>query len=159
MCITGGSQTSLSISLLSWVREGWQVDICDDAARRWLHKLGLSRVNHSKGVYFDGHEPTDVVECRQQYLQKLAEYDNEAPNVSRPITRVYHDESTFYANANQTYHWSDGQFHILKQKSLSQAVMISDFINGVLGFLRDGEGLAMASLEHQTEGTGPTKCC
>ena len=135
-----------------WVREGWQVDICDDTARRWLHKLGFSRVNHSKGVYFDGHERADVVEYRSKYLDKLAEYNHEAPNVGRPIIRVYHDESTFYANADQSYHWSDGQFQVLKQKSLGQAVMISDFIDEVSGFLREGKDMARVALEHQTEG-------
>ena len=42
-------------------------------------------------------------------MLKLAGYDNEAPNVSQPIIRVCHDESTFYVNADQLYHWLDRQ--------------------------------------------------
>ena len=93
MRIARGNQPTLVHEFAGWVREEWQVDICDDTACRWLHELGFSRVNHSKGVYFDGQECADVVEYD----------DSKAPNFSRPIIRVYHDESTFDANAGTEY--------------------------------------------------------
>lgn len=49
----------------------------------------------------------------------------------KPIIRIFHDESTFYANADQSFHWTDGSSQALKQKSLGQAVMVSDFVEGI----------------------------
>ena len=46
----------------------------------------------------------------------------------RPLIIVHDDESTFYANADQTNYWSDGTVMVLKQKSLGQSIMVSDFI-------------------------------
>ncbi len=45
-----------------------------------------------------------------------------------PIIRIFHDESTFYSNADQSFHWADDKLQALKQKSLGQAIMVSDFI-------------------------------
>ena len=42
--------------------------------------------------------------------------------------RVYHDESTFYANADQRRFWYDGQSQVLRQKALGSSIMVSDFI-------------------------------
>ena len=62
------------------------------------------------------------------------------------------DELTFYANADQSFYWSDGSTQVLKQKSLGQAIMVSDFLEEVNGFLDfDGER-ARLMLETQTEG-------
>ncbi len=58
-----------------------------------------------------------------------------------PIIRIFHDESTFYSNADQSFHWADDKLQALKQKSLGQAIMVSDFI--------EEHG---AYLEHQSEG-------
>ena len=93
-----------------------------------------------------------MVKYRNEYLEKLAGYDREAPNISRPLIKVYYDELTFYANADQAYYCSGGQFQVLQQKSLGQAVMVSDFIAEVSSFLKDGEDTARESIEHQTEG-------
>ena len=68
------------------------------------------------------------------------------------MIRIYHDESTYYANADQSFHWTDGTKQVLKQKSLGQAIMVSDFVEEVGGMLEcDGEK-ATFLLEHQTEG-------
>ena len=48
----------------------------------------------------------------------------------RPLLQVHHDESAFYANVN---HWADDKVRILKQKSLGQANMVSDFIEEATG--------------------------
>ena len=70
----------------------------------------------------------------------------------RPVIRVFHDESTFYANADQSFHWTDGSKQALKQKSLEQSVMVSDFIDEVSGFLQHEGEKARLLLEHQTDG-------
>ena len=125
---------------VSWVKEHKGVDICVATASLWLHDVGFSYKQFSKGVYFDGHERDDVVRQRKLYLEKLASYSHRmwtshspAPNPSStPVIRIFHDESTFYANADQTFHWTDGSRQALKQKSLGQAVMVSDFLGGFL---------------------------
>ena len=44
------------------------------------------------------------------------------------------------ANADQSFHWTDGTKQVLKQKSLGQAIMLSDFVEEVGGMLEcDGE--------------------
>lgn len=69
-----------------------------------------------------------------------------------PVIKIFHDESTFHSNADQTFHWSDGTAQALKQKSLGQAVMVSDFVEEVDGFLEYGGDKARLYLEHQSEG-------
>lgn len=146
--------------LVTWMKETYKVDISISTASLWLHDLGFVHKQYSKGVYFDGHEREDVVDDRKAYLTQLQSYDKRrwtshspAPNPQcRPVIRVYHDESTFYANADQTFQWTDGSKQVLKQKSLGQSVMVSDFIDEVGGFLQHEGVKARLMLEHQSDG-------
>ena len=65
---------------------------------------------------------------------------------------VYHDESTFYSNADQSDYWSDGRMIILKQKSLGQAIMVSDFIEEASGDYLQHDDKQAHLLETQTNG-------
>ena len=95
--------------------------------------------HHQKVVYFDSHNRSDVVEYRTSFLTKLHELDKKSltcdgntPNLQeeeRPIIRVGHDETTFYANCDQTYFWGDDESNVLRQKSLGQSIMVSDFVD------------------------------
>ncbi len=145
-----------------WIESTYSVTVCDETARVWLHLLGFSQQNHQKGVFFDGHDREDVVKYRTEFLNKLEEYDEltKTPNGPTPLTqpgtkpliRIVHDESTFYANADQTHFWADGQIQVLRQKSLGQAIMVSDFIVEGGGYLRDEGGEARLLLETHSEG-------
>ena len=94
-------------------------------------------------MYFDGHERKDVIENREKYLNILTELDNiniskSNPNPllvngQKPLMRVAHDESTFYAVTNHTFGLMNNT-SVIKQKSLGQSIMISDFIEEVDGF-------------------------
>ena len=44
-------------------------------ARRWLYRLGYRRQRHKKGVYWDGHEREDVVQYREEFLQKIKGFE------------------------------------------------------------------------------------
>ena len=58
--------------------------------------------------------------------------DNEDPKVGddeQQVIRVVHDESTYYANCDQSYFGGDEETNVLKQKSLGSSVMISDFVD------------------------------
>ena len=79
-------------------------------------------------MYFDGHERDDMVEYRQQFVYKLHDldrrciYPGHTPQLNpgeKPLIQIHHDESTFYANADQGRYWDDGTLSVLnKQKSL-----------------------------------------
>ena len=109
----------------AWVNKSYEVEISVDTAQRWLHHLGFHQCNHQNSVYFDGHERDDVVTYRQEFLDQLAFLDKTTITSTCPIPvvaegerrylRIAHDESTFYANADQTRFWKDGQSQVLRQ--------------------------------------------
>ena len=131
-------------------------------ARTWLHHLGFHPCDHQKGVYFDGHEREDVVTYRQKFLDQLGSLDETTITPMHPMPavadgerrylRIAHDESTFYANADQTRFWNDGQSQVLRQKSLGSSIMVSDFIIEGHGYLKDDKEAAHLYLETQKEG-------
>ena len=63
----------------------------------WLHEMGFTHKQFSKGVYFDGHKREDVVEDRKQYIDTLKSYRSRmwtshspARNSScRPVIMIY----------------------------------------------------------------------
>src|SRR5437868_10837524 len=89
-------------------------NISRETARKWLHQLGWDYKDHSKNIYFDGHERDDVVAYRNRFLKQMTElqprigvYEREninqiispilAPNVLELVPIIY-DKSIFYAN-------------------------------------------------------------
>ncbi len=146
--------------VVTWLQETHHVEVCKSTVSLWLHEMGFSYHQHTKGVYFDGHEREDVVADRKAYLDTLQSlgsrmwtFNSPSPDPAiHPVIRIYHDETTYYANAYQSFHWTDGSNQVLKQKSLGQAIMVSDFVEEVGGMLEcDGEK-ATLFLEHQSEG-------
>ena len=119
-------------------------------------------------MYFDGHERKDVIEDREKYLNILTELDkitisksNPNPllvNGQKPLIRVVHDESTFYANCDQSYFRADEHTSVINQKSLGQSITISDFIEEVNGFLTFEGHSARVSLEIQKDGYFDNAC-
>lgn len=159
---TKGAPNLTLADFVLWVVEKWEVKVCEETARVWLHDMGFSYRQFSKGIYFDGHEREDVVQHRKDYLailtslhhRMLCTPPSQLPPTSTPppIIQIFHDESTFHANADQSYHWSDGSNQTLKQKSLGEAVMVFDFIDEVDGYLKFQEEEARLYLEHQSKG-------
>ena len=70
----------------------------------------------------------------------------------KPLIRVVHDKSTFYANCDQSYFWGDDETNVLRHKSLGYSIMVSDFIDEVAGYLRDDEDEPRLMLEVQKDG-------
>ncbi len=143
-----------------WVCDKYRTKICKETARVWLHKLGFDQRCHSKGVYFDGHDREDVVAHRKQFVSQLADLESKTMSPSqphpvtteRPIIRVYHDESTFNANAMQSSFWADEEVQVLRQKSLGAAIMVSDFIEDIGGYLRHEGEEARVCIEPSRDG-------
>lgn len=50
---------------------GFPCSISPCTACKWLHDLGLNPTTYRKGVYVDGHEREDVIQCRKVYLRKM----------------------------------------------------------------------------------------
>ncbi len=72
-----------------------------------------------------------------------------------PLVAIHHDESTFFANADQDYYWGDywgdDSITILKQKSLGQSIMV--YRRGESAdFLQHNGAEAHLLLEAQSEG-------
>ena len=68
------------------------------------------------------------------------------PESVKPRIRVVHDESTFYATSDHCYMWGDDETNFLKQKSLEQSIMVSDFIDGLNGYLEFQGNMARCAL-------------
>ena len=100
---------------------GFPQKISCETARKWLHELGFSVIDAKKGTYMDGHERSDVVEYRAQFLRKMVALGflnrENAPtpeaklalpeDLDTPMSRLevlaktivlFQDESTFQAN-------------------------------------------------------------
>ena len=114
-----------------WTEEEYGTKVCVETARSYLQSLGFTQNSHHKAVYFDGHERDDV----------------------KPLIHIHHDESTFYANADQSRYWDDGTLSVLKQKSLGQAIMVSDFIDEATSdYLQHDDKMARLLLETNSDG-------
>ena len=155
-----GKPNLTSQQVATWLKEEHSLDVCTSTVSLWLHDLGFSYKQFSKGVNFDGHEREDVVKDRSAYLAELQScshrmwfFHSPFPNPQcRPLIRVFQDESTFYSNADQAFFWSDGSKQTRKQKLLGQSVMVSDFIDEVNGFLQYDDRKAHLLLETQSDG-------
>ena len=148
---TKGKPNLTAQAYATWINTNWHHEISEVTARQWLHKLGFEQQGIGKAVYFDGHERPDVVSDRNHYVQEMHKYDYPEPG-EKPVIRVYHDESTFYANAGETFFWSDGTNAPIRSKSLGQAIMVSDFIDEQNGYLKMGDNTSRVYLEHSKEG-------
>jgi hypothetical protein len=146
-----GSPNLTAKAYATWIATNWKHTVSERTAIRWLHKLGFKQQRLGKAVYFDGHERSDVLADRKKYVDKLHEYDYPEPD-ERPIIRIYHDESTFYANSEEKFFWADGSNVPIRSKSLGQAIMVSDFIEEKDGYLENGNDKARVYLEHSKEG-------
>ena len=113
-------------------------------------------------MYFDGHDRDNVVVNINKFLECMKELDKKTlvpgkacpvlgPN-ERPLIRVVHDESTYYANCDQSYFWGDNQTNVLKQKSLGSSIMVSDFIDEINGFVRSPKEEARLVLDVSKDG-------
>ena len=114
-------------------------------------------MEHKKGSYVDGHERSDVVEYRQKFLRRLCALgflnktnapipeaaeslptDIDGPPDDQVLKTVFlfHDESTFQANDDQSTFWGTENMTFLRPKSKGTGIMVSDFIEEHNGYLK-----------------------
>lgn len=98
---------------------GFPRKISCETARKWLHELGFSVIYAKIGTYVDGHEQSDVVEYRAQFLKRMValgflnqenaptpeaklalseDLDPPRPEDLVKTIMLFHGESTFQAN-------------------------------------------------------------
>lgn len=132
-----------------------KTNISYSTARGWLHILGWEYKDHSKNIYFDGHEREDVVLYRYQFLQQWAElrkrmatYEGEnldqiilpvLPHGVLEIIPITHDESIFYANDDVTKAWGPADENRIRRKSQGLSIHVSDFLCESIGRLQLSE--------------------
>lgn len=133
-------------------------NISERTAQRWLHKLSWRFTRKRAGMYIDGHECKDVVEYRNQFLERWKEYekrfvtyDNDGnilkwptgfpvPQVGRfRLILVTHDESTFHANDRRKTKWVHAsEKAVAERKGEGDSIMVSDFLTIEWGRLQHG---------------------
>ena len=135
---------------------GYPRHISIETARKWLLELGFTVMEHKKGTYVDGHERSDVTEYRKTFLRRLCAVgflnkknaptpeaadslpsDLECPSdekIAKSVV-IFHDESTFQANDDQSTFWGAKDMTILRPKSKGAGIMVSDFIEEHNGYL------------------------
>lgn len=133
-------------------------------ARRWLRKLGFSFSEVKKDVYVDGHERPDVVEYRNDFLQRWATLKKkfaifaedgtwqrpQIPEDERPIILVTHDESIFNANDGKRRLWIENGNQPLRPKGKGKGIMVSGYLTPG-GILRVPENISDSELLEDSE--------
>ncbi|CAB5365859.1 unnamed protein product [Rhizophagus irregularis] len=126
--------------------------ISEKTCRNYMHFWGYKYDERKKGVYYDGHERSDVVIYRQEWLKRMFEYQkfmkdfdgNMMDIVSEPhlkpgekeLVQVTHDECHFYANDGQRRIWMREDEDILRSKHQGRSIMVSAFLCQCHGLLR-----------------------
>ena len=135
---------------------GFPRKVAMETARKWMHELGFVVLTAKKGSYVDGHECSDVVQCRKIFLRHLVALgflnaanastesaknaiptDLECPPqavVDKTVV-FFHDESTFQSNEDQPVFWGAKGTIVMKPKSKGAGIMVSNFIEEKNGYL------------------------
>ena len=145
--------------------------ISERTTRRCLsRKLGWRYGRHKNRMYIDGHEQWDVVEYREQFVERFKEYKrqfhtrDDAGIESLPsgflvprvigcfcLVLITHDESTFYQNDQRNIHWGcPGGNNTPKPKGEGASLMVSDFLTADWGRLCDANRCVFFSLSLST---------
>jgi hypothetical protein len=113
-------------------------------ATRWLNKLGFEYQQHKQSHNVDGHERTDVVAYREQFLQRMESYEKrivkfigddcetalrpELAENERPLVLVVQDESCFASHEGRKHLWMRKDGTVLRPKGSGRSLMVSEFL-------------------------------
>ena len=133
---------------------GYPRSVSVETARKWLHELGFSVLQMSKGVFIDGHERPDVVESREKFLRKMTECgflrpDNapteeaaralptDVPHMTEEEGENvwWHDESAYNTTEDTPILWGEKGKLPIKPKGKGSSIMVSEFIEEKDGYL------------------------
>ncbi len=127
-CLQKGVKNMRVQDFVVWVNctlKGQGHTISAETARLWLHSLGFQWRRVAAQTFSDAHERADVVEYREEYLAKLAQYDADG------YDRIYHDEASFHSNDEELYAWGDPKRPKVwtSPKGNGPSIMIGDFVS------------------------------
>lgn len=138
------------------IEPGFPRKISVETSRKWMHNLGFEVVIKKKGTFVDGHERQDVVDYRNSFLRKMAgigflnplcaptesaknalpsDLEYSRPDLLEKTVVLFHDETTFQSNEDQTTLWASKGTKCILPKSRGSGIMISDFISEKDGYL------------------------
>ncbi len=122
---------------------GFPRKISVETARKWMHELGFEVVAKKKGTFVDGHERDDVVKYRKTFLRKMvalgflnagnapteeakaalpAKLHTPPPEVADKTVILFHDETTFQANEDQSTLWAEKGTSVMRPKSKGSGI-------------------------------------
>ena len=126
--------------------------ISNTTVRAWLKYFGWTFRTGAKDIYYDGHERSDVLEYRQEFLAEMEQLEQWMPkpsdddimiliepNLNEGNKRhilVTHDESVFYANDGKKTFWGPVGHQPLRKKGAGLSLHVSDFLTEVDGRLK-----------------------
>jgi hypothetical protein len=126
--------------------------ISNTTVRAWLKHFGWTFRTGAKDIYYDGHERSDVLEYRQEFLAEMEQLEQWMPkpsdddimiliepNLNEGDKRhilVTHDESVFYANDGKKTFWGPIGHQPLRKKGTGLSLHVSDFLTEVDGRLK-----------------------
>jgi hypothetical protein len=126
--------------------------ISNTTVRAWLKHFGWTFRIGAKDIYYDGHERSDVLEYRQEFLAEMEQLEQWMPkpsdddimtliepNLNEGDKRhilVTHDESVFYANDGKKTFWGPIGHQPLRKKGTGLSLHVSDFLTEVDGRLK-----------------------
>ena len=105
-----------------------------------LNKWGVTYDPHTKKIYFEGHERTENIEDRnnfiEYFLQRKDNYytfsENEQPDIvlptEKPCVIFFHDESTFRSGEQFSNKWQIKDHVAFYNKGKGRSLMKSDFL-------------------------------
>ncbi|KIY51420.1 hypothetical protein FISHEDRAFT_37142, partial [Fistulina hepatica ATCC 64428] len=121
----------------------------------FLHAKGFNYVETAKGVYYDGHERSDVIEyCQDSFISALHEErprmiqykvgnvdeELEAPEhnyVEWHVVLVFQDEMTYQAKDGKKKAWAMDGKQPLKKKRQGRGLHHSNVICSMFGWMKD----------------------
>jgi hypothetical protein len=122
--------------------------ISERTARRWMDEFGFEYSEVKKGMYMDGHERADVITYREEFLERMAGYEERMiifsgenmeeeirSDVNQIVILVTHDECIFSAYDGRRKLWMPKGEQPLRKKGQGRSIHVSDFLTDVGGRL------------------------
>ena len=123
----------------------------ESMTRRLMASLGwFTSKRNKKKIYHDGHERSDVVSYRNEFLDYLESIDEYIWKLPRPPTQEekeeiirsrktvylihYQDETTFFSDKFMSVYWTDGTFQKCQSHRPGVSIMLSGYVNCATGW-------------------------
>ena len=95
-----------------WVQEHLELEPSERYSERtigkWLHQLGFSVTVSKKGIYYDGHERSDVVQSRKVFIEKYNYWREKSVQVDHETLELKNEDASYImASLDEKAHHSN----------------------------------------------------